>query len=330
MSQYGRHSEQAVKFMADFKKLKQLMDGDEPSALINFAKLDGDLNRLCFELYFSAEYWLKPKIEKILMPVDQAFTFEWRQYLEEWHTPVGDVFLADLLLESSTEYSGNGQSRPENNHRERLRSDWEAAHSRAKGVVSAISTAIEQIAYEASEDNCRTFEQDFIDYMAEAQEEWDRLVPGYGIDLERMIRRRTLLPDVLVPQHVVDRSKGEPLEILTSAQQAFVVGADQAALPMMRALIETLVELYPRGRSSGGAATLPDKIKSTAQLPRSLSYGAANEVSLNHIVDMANKILHECEEDISMRRRSEMEREIEMQRLFLILRNLIERVPAKS
>lgn len=330
MIREGRNSAAVVKFMADFTNLKRLMDGEAPGSLTSAATQDTGLEQIANSLYFNYEFALKPVPGRMISSVDTAFTVAFREYEESWAEPVSDVVLGDLFVglfdQSAAKPNGNTPS----SHIHRLRGDWEFADVKSKAIVNAIGSAVDQISYEASEDDGLAFEPEFIDLIQEAKEEWDALLPRYEIDVAGMLRRRALLPEVLVPQHVLDQAKGKPLETLKAAQNAFVVGSNQAAIPLMRAVIESIIEMYPRTKAPDREKGLPGKINVARELPISLPHGAPNTISLINIVNRANEVLHDLEDGIGKRLGGQIDREIEMQRLFLILRNLIERVPSQS
>ena len=75
-------------------------------------------------------------------------------------------------------------------------------------------------------------------------EAWKSLVDEVGFDLEGVFRRRALVPFINIPSHVAKRHGDETLSLLTLLQQAheaFVYGVPFAALALMRAILETVL-----------------------------------------------------------------------------------------
>ena len=76
---------------------------------------------------------------------------------------------------------------------------------------------------------------------------------GIGFDLSGILRRRSLIPVVLIPKHVADRhgakhgphpDKKLPLWLqLQQSQEAFPYGIPLAAISLMRALTELVLPI---------------------------------------------------------------------------------------
>lgn len=153
------------------------------------------------------------------------------------------------------------------------------------------------------------------------------LTETVGLDPKEAIRRRMLLPFVLVPRHVAARQgashPGTMLTSLEEAHRAFVFGASFAALAMMRSIIEVVLRDEYKIRDGD----LKDRIETAREI---LPPGCSAE-SLHQIRMMANATLHAnphgnpgTDRLNRLVNSGDQEFELEMVRLMGVLRALIE------
>jgi hypothetical protein len=119
-------------------------------------------------------------------------------------------------------------------------------------------------------------------------EAWDILTDTVGLDVSGVLRRRLLVPFVLVPRRIsASHGNQEKVSLLTNlqeAQQAFVFGLYGAALALMRSTMEAVL----RDHYSAMGNDLDERIGSVRnRLPR-----GASEAALHRLRRLANRILH--------------------------------------
>ena len=169
----------------------------------------------------------------------------------------------------------------------------------------------------------RVSQQGFIRRVQDGVAAWDRLEKDTGFDLRGVFRRRALVPFVLVPRQVAAKhGSAEKLSILKNLQQAhdaFVFGANYAALALMRSILEAVL----RDHYDADGNDLKERIQHVRnRLPR-----GANEAALHRLRKLANAVLHlDREKDEGLPSMDEVRLEKEIVSLLFVLRALIEGV----
>ena len=149
----GKDSDEVVKFMVLFQKLRDVI-ADDPTDLAIRAAVDEMLKRLCIDLNFAAFFLsMNERRQRRLFsaPVDPNFIAAWRAYEESYESPISRVFLADLDF-------GSGVSADNNNSRADFL--WEKADDEAKDQAEAIEGALD-FAFEQATGDFRDFGDGF-------------------------------------------------------------------------------------------------------------------------------------------------------------------------
>ena len=311
----SKDSPELIKFMALFKKLRDWID-DDPDGLIELAADDEVLKKLCVELCLAAVVLsITEKRERKLFsaPVDPKYVVAWREYETRYSSSLSDILHSgsDLALGSA---EGSKQSKAD--------FLWDFADSEAKNQAAAIETAIE-FANEEATDEYRAFPDGYRESIEEGALEWHQLIYDVGFDIRGVIRRRALVPFVLVPRHVSSHyGEAEKFSLLKNLQQAhdaFIFGAPYAALALMRSIMEVVL----RDHYLAKGEDLNQRIRNARnRLPR-----GASEAALHRLRKVANAILHlDREKDEGLPKLDEMRLEKEIVSLLFVLRALIEGV----
>ncbi len=176
-----------------------------------------------------------------------------------------------------------------------------------------------------------TWQEAFPVVMQSGIDTWETLKNDHGFDLQGVLRRRKLIPPVLVPRQVAEKEgdarKLSLLNNLREAQQAFIFGAPHAALAFLRSIVEAVLRDYYQAEGKN----LAERITNTRGLP-----AKANKWALRYLRKLANAFLHTApksegnvidKDAAQFEEMNEKQKEIEMVRLFDIVRALIEGVP---
>jgi hypothetical protein len=309
MSSGNKDSPEVVEFMTLFARLKDWSD-DAPDELADLAATDASVKDLCDKLGHAAFFlWREEQQQRTLFaaPVDPAFLAAWRDYEERYAVVVGGILLR-LAKPSPAPWAGR---RWEN-------ADDEAARL-AKGMDTTIEFALNNANLEHPEDGSDY--QDYIKQVEDGVVAWHQLRQDIGFDLRGVLRRRALVPFVLVPRKVAAKhGSAERLSMLKNLQQAhdaFVFGATYAALALMRSIAEATLRDHYRAEGRD----VSDLIDS-ARLPRGVS-----KEELHRLRKLANVILHlSREKNEGLPSLDEMGLEKEIVSLLFVLRGLIEGV----
>jgi len=305
----GKDSDEVITFMALFQKLRDFI-GDEPDRLKKLAADDEALKQLCIDLLFKEGALSRQERRQRRLfssPVDPKFIEAWRAYETRYASPIADVFFSDINLDSG----------PVEN-KSQVEIHWESADEQAKyqsnAIESAINFACEQVADEA-----RDFGEEFQEEIEDGASAWDWLTKETGFDLQGTLRRRALIPFVLIPRHVSQHhGDAEKLSLLTHLQEAhdaFIFGLHFAALALMRSVLETTLKTHYHATGNN----LAERIDNCKNLPDHCS-----PQTLQRIRKLANDILHLEKEKILLPKDFEQE----ILRLLNVLRTLIEGAPA--
>jgi len=304
----SKDSPEALAFLAVFNRLKTLIDGD-PANIVPDAQKDESIRDLCLDLLCAAYQADPPNLrgpDTLIAPADPVFIRAWRDYEENYATPVFAAVFADL---------GGDDTRTLPDARWATADDdaTEASH----GILEAMSFAqfnIEQ------EDRHVSFQDGFVDDIRAGLAAWDKLHTETRFDLRGIFRRRALIPFVLIPRAVAATYAGtDRHSLLTNLQQAhdaFVFGVPHAAIAMMRSIMEAVLRDHYRAEGPSLHAMIEDRRFSP---PR-----AANKAALHRLRMLANAVLHLGEQSLDLPKMNEQALEKEVVRLLFVLRALIE------
>ncbi|HEY2482491.1 MAG TPA: DUF4145 domain-containing protein [Caulobacteraceae bacterium] len=320
MAVRSKDSEDVARFLGRFAQLREWID-DNPLGLVELAERDESVRELCKRLAFDA-YILRwnenSRPERFATPVDPSFTAAWRDFEERYTEPVEDVDWRDIIAG----IAGLPDFPTPEPQQALAAADlrWEVADSTAEDAARAINGVFEFAKWEA--DSGRDFQEDTVEDLEVGLREWARLRHDYGFDLRGVLRRRHLIPFVLVPRQLAasygNSDKVSLLTNLRSAHDAFVFGAPLAALAMMRSILEAVL----RDHYGAEGTDLSERIwHARDRLPKQ-----ANVASLHRLRRRANAVLHLDGDKLPVLDTIGLEKEIVS--LLLVLRALIESAPA--
>jgi hypothetical protein len=316
MGKPNKDSSETFEFMKLFADLIDWSD-DRPEELVEFAANDQSVKDLCIKLSFAAfELKMSERRTRELFaaPVDPSFQAAWRVYEERYDAAVSDVWLGEILREF------------EPSERDRVSKadlDWENADFEGRNKASHIELVFDFAQFNIDQDGSWGDQTGYVEDVKRGISDWEQFKLDTGIDLARIIRRRELVPFVLVPRKVSANHGGsESLSILKSLQQAhdaFIYGANFAALALMRSIMEAVL----RDHYQADGERLDDRIHSARKrLPP-----AASEAALHRLRKLANAVLHlDHGKDQGLARFDEVRLEKEIVSLLFVLRALIEGV----
>jgi hypothetical protein len=204
---------------------------------------------------------------------------------------------------------------------------WKFADAHGFVATDALNRLV-AFGFEQGSDESR-FNDEFIDEIHEGVGAWDELTSSAEFDLRAVLRRRRLTPFILIPRHVANRSGTDPGSLLyknlAQAHEAFVYGAPNAALALMRAVLEAVI----RDHYWAEGDNLESRINSIGdRLP------VAVRLERLHVLRvLANSLLHTNPDNTLARRYREMDEqtlELEIVSFLLTLRALIEGAPTNG
>lgn len=317
MSKAGRDSPEVIKFLTLFERLKLFVD-DIPEDLRALAAGDTIVKTLCVELSIATlPFHMHSLVGRNMFaaPVEPKFLHAWRDYEERYEEVVSDISFSDIFSELPLGESSNVS---------RVDILWENADIQAAEEARNVAEVIDFVRFRIDQEDQSTKEQtDFVDRIEDGLFTWDRLEGDIGFDVRGVLRRRALIPFVLIPRRVATRyGGGEKLSLLASLRQvhdAFIFGTPYAALALMRSIMEVVLRDHYHAEGSD----LSERVRNVRRRlpPR------ANEAALHRLRKLANAILHfEREKDEGLPKMDEVRLEKEILSLLLVLRALIEGV----
>lgn len=320
MTKAGKDSEQVVRFMRLFARMKDLSD-DSPEHLTNLAATDPGFNAICNDLSVSAFFLERSEMSgkaRFTAPVDPAFLRAWRDYENRYQAVLSGIFLEALGLDIS-----GSESAPTSKWDQM----WQAADGEAEEQANAINNFIHFAKDNADQEH--RWEPDFAQRLQDGIDAWEGLKDRAGLDLRGMFRRRALVPFVLVPRKVAAKHGGAEkltmLENLRHAHDAFIFGATHGALALMRSVMEgVLRDHYGTVRADPNEQV---KLGERIDAARDRLPPGANAAALHRLRDLANAVLHlDRKKYASLGNMNEQRLEREIISLLGVLRELIEGV----
>ncbi len=319
MSKSEKDSAEVVEFMTLFNRLKYWCD-DAPKELADLAATDTSVKDLCNRLYAVAQNLRRVETSEpasFIAPVTPDFVDAWRDYEQRYEHTLFEIECRDADTRFIDIPPGYFDSD--------LR--WQAANvigAEYEVNIRAMVLAAEILADKAnlvlsrlpngnSDEDPPTIQKGL--------EDWKRLTETVGLDLRGVLRRRQLVPFVMIPRHVGKKyGSAERLSMFRNLEQAhcaFVFGATHAALGLMRSIMESVLRDHYRAEGKD----LNERIRNA----RSRLPPGANEAALHRLRKLANAILHlDREKDEGLPITDDVQLEKETVSLLFVLRDLIE------
>lgn len=280
--------------MTLFARLKTFVD-DDPTDLVNDAICDESVRDLCADLYwdvFFLELAERDRPELFANPVDPAFIAAWRDYQKRYEAYVGwissCVLLSGIGAEEEDDLSVQlGRDRPV---RPTPEDRWKSADDSAAEVSGRIDLALDFAKDQIGQDDrWTTDQQGWVDEISEGIDVWSSLRNQMGIDIHGILRRRAMVPFVLVPRKVANQQGSEQrtalLRNLKEAQDAFVRGTMVSCVVLLRATVEVALKVHYRSFGTD----LNERINS---LRGKLPFGVTVR-ELHELRELANSLLHD-------------------------------------
>lgn len=308
-----RNSSEVVKFITLFERLKTWFD-DCPDEIVLTAEIDDSVKNLCRSIFFAAHFLsMKEKRSHKLFaaPVDPKFIAAWRDYEKRYNKNVSRVARLAIMPDLVADEPAQTTSAQE---------EWEDAdyfaNEQSAGMIKAISFAKEQA---GEDDRWDETQEHNINQILEGCDSWDDLTWGAGFDLRGVLRRRSLVPFVLIPGSVLAKHTNphSMLKNLHQAHDAFVFGAPYAALALIRSIMEAVLRDDYKAEGKDLVALIRH---AKGKLPPD-----AGEAALHRLRKIANAVLHldrENHNELPMMDEVRLEKEIVS--LLRVLRALIE------
>ena len=177
-----KDSEQVIEFMALFARLKGLSKED-PELLRDLAERDESVRELCQQIGFAADLLRaveRQSRELFAAPVDPSFVKAWRDYEQRYQRAVGDAWLGH-----HAQVFRDGTS---------VKSAWESEDEEASEYAETLNILLDFASTKAMQSE--KYE------ILRGLDTWEYLIENVGMDIRGIIRRRALVPFVLIPRHV--------------------------------------------------------------------------------------------------------------------------------
>ena len=304
------HDEDAARFLMLFNKLRAAT-GDDASSLMSRAGTDESFRRLCLEVASAAwPLWHAERRvrERFMAPVNPKFIEAWRQFEAHYFAPLGVIEFAEMDLDISGTESESAKA---------FDRRCKFAAEEARDLKQSLECGLQFVEDQTNQTDL--YDDDFLETLKRSASAWKQLTQECGLDVEGVFFRRELIPFTLIPSHVSNFYGAEKLSLFTHLKQAhdaFVFGVPFAALALMRAIAEVVLQKH-YGASGQGFKAM---IKSVhTRLPEHLI------PRLRTLKKLADDILHSKSEE---RMPANIEREIAL--LLINLRELIENAPHRN
>lgn len=217
-------------------------------------------------------------------PPDSTFRSKWREYINFYETAVWSICLKN---------SKDGQFVPTPLQAVSRSLDWTYADIVARDYSLQLTGLIlaTQIHPKATSELLKRVLPEDINPVETTTEvnpaiAWEALIELVGLAPVPALRRRQLIPHLLLPQKwaIESATKMNLLRNLEDAQRSFIFGSALAALVLMRSTMESAL----RDCYGSGGKDLEQRIdNATDQLPEGVS-----TIALQRLRKLANKIVH--------------------------------------
>lgn len=282
-------SELVIKFRALYAKLIDWTD-DDPEGVPSLADDDEILRRLCSDLGIAA-FLLTCEERRnrrlFANPVDPKFVETWRDYEARYASSIACIQIAEIFDCNAASLDQPTQKNAETDFKHAA----DEANESATAIYSVFAFAGRNVRSEQEWSDDKTY-GDYLEEIERGIAEW-KLFERSGFDVKEVIRRRNLIPFVLIPRHVSakygESDKLSLLTLLQQAQEAFVFGIPLAAISLMRGILEIVLKRHYGAIGSD----LSECINRARRLPRAL-----RRDDLHGLRDLANSILHSYKETL--------------------------------
>jgi hypothetical protein len=318
MNASWKDSPEVTEFMTLFARLKDWCN-DTPDELANLVKRDESIRQLFEELRWAAQE-LKRNERKsralFAAPVAPYFLDSWRDYEARYESVLTDIWFEDLFADlGPNDLTQTPASEV----------DWQTADSMADEYAKALEETID-FADENAGDEGRGLPERVVETIEYGLIAWRTLKDEASFDLRGFLRRRDLVPFVLVPRKVAakygDVERLSLLKSLEQAHEAFNYGAFHAALALMRSIMEAALRDHYGAQGRWLREMIDD--------PRVNLPSGASIAALHRLRSMANAAVHlDKEKDEGLREMDDVTLEKEVLSLLFVLRALIEGVKEK-
>lgn len=270
-------STEVEEFMSLYAKVREYSD-DDPDCVEQTAASDDEFGEICFKLstlVLDLGRAMEEYPDRFVSPVGKDFIKSWRDYEQRYAAPIAGVWLARFQISPSGKQATSHYD-----------AKHHAADYFAQETESAIETSIASVHDKFLAGDYDTEENGH--WMSTSWSGWRFLRHSVGLDIRGILRRRALVPFVLVPHHVSARygsnEQSSLLGLLHQAQDAFIFGVPFAAVALMRAILEaTLVNHY-------AASGIDLKAKIDSAPDDKLPWRLRQE--LHRLRRFANRVLH--------------------------------------
>lgn len=281
MSGEGVVSEEVAVFLAMFEQLEKCCEGS-PKNLGELSATTRSVLELCEKLYAVSTSLRVAELstpEAFSFPSNVGFQKKWRRYEEQYEQVIFSIVRKNSVAENPVRVP-IGQMHPD------LR--WMVADVIARvHSLKLQSLVLMSVAFpEETKQRLRNMFPDSSDEEGSAEDAWRALTESAGLDPILVLRRRQLIPFVLVPRQGRDKTgiTAKLLRNLENAQRSFVFGATLAALVLMRSIMESALRDCYKVRG----AKLEQKIDNAAvHFPAGVTAHA-----LHRLRKLANQIVH--------------------------------------
>jgi Domain of unknown function (DUF4145) len=309
----AKDTPEVIEFMALFAQLKEWSD-DAPDELADLAKRDESIRQLCEELRWAGQVLKrKERSSKALFaaPVDPTILTSWRDYEARYEQILTGIWFDDLFGDLGPR---EPSQTPESER------DWQITDDIAEEQALAVQAAID-FANTNANDLGRGLDPNQIFEVQYGISVWDDLKDKAGFDLRGFLRRRELVPFVLIPRRVAarygDAERLSLLKNLKQAHEAFNCGAFHAALALMRSIIEAALKDHYGAQGKWLWEMIDDP---AIRLPKGASVAALHRLRM-----LANAAVHLGNEKTEgLREMDDVTLEKEVLSLLFVVRALIE------
>ena len=201
--------------------------------------------------------------------------------------------------------------------------DWQDADAAAARTVKEIQTAINFAEGQIDIEDVWDDHPDLVEDVQTGVTAWQDLSARHRIDLRGILRRRALVPFLLVPRKISNQQGSKERTALMlniqEAQQAFVNGTLSASVTLLRATVEVVLKEHYRAFGKD----LEERISGMrGKLPPGVTVRELHELR-----ELANRFLHDVKRVSDDRLDAgEPEAELKVVRMLVLVRSLIEAV----
>ena len=311
------NSPEVAKFLYLFAELRR-QTNSHPEETPNLVETDVATRSLCENLRSAAQALKKSersRRELFSAPVGTEFRGAWRDYEERYEPVLAEIRATELFADLDF---GTAEGKPPSD----FDLDWAVADDIAKEHAACLDNAVRFADFNAQQD-WRDFPQAEMDEVQEGAAVWARLTGQAGFDLRGFLRRRELVPFVLVPRKVAAKeSSADKISLLKSLEQAheaFNYGLPLAALALMRSIMEAALRDHYEAKGKNLKEMI---IHVRDRLPE-----GASEPALHRLRELANAAIHlDNAKHRGLARMDELDLEKKVLSLLFVLRALIEGV----